>query len=133
MSAFAVEPVFTWGQAAAFAALLAVGLVLTYAFSPRRRALLGAPQFIVASAVRATPAVLGVTVVRGAYRLGYLADGRGYWEANLRSMLWMSGSIFLGGLIVRYLPPFSLLTRGLRDAGRQVWSDRLGRLMGKIQ
>ena len=30
----------------------------------------------------------------------------------------------------RFLPPFSLLTGALRDAGRDVWRARLGRWMG---
>lgn len=131
MTAFAVDPVFVWTQAAWFAVLLVPGLILTYVFSPKRRAILGAPRFVLATALQAAPAAAGVTVVRGAYRLGYLADGRGYLEANLRSVVWMTGSIFLGGLIVRYLPPFSWLARDLRAAGRQVWSERLGRLTGR--
>jgi hypothetical protein len=127
---FAVDPVFTQAQAWWFAALLAFGVAVQFAFSPKRRAIMGGARFVLASAVVAMPAVAGVTLVRGAYRLGYLEAGRGFLEANLRSVVWMSGSIFLGQLIVRYLPPLSWLTRDLRQAGRDVWSERLGRWMG---
>ena len=53
---------------------------------------------------------------RGAYRLGYLEEGRGFWEANLRSVVWMSGAIFAGQMAVRFLPPMAWLSRDLRNA-----------------
>jgi len=133
MSAFAVDPVFTWTQAIWFAALLTVAVAVQAASSPKRRAIMGGLKFAVASAVVAAPAMAGVTLVRGAYRLGYLEEGRGFWEANLRSVVWMSGAIFAGQLAVRYLPPMAWLSRDLRNAGRAVWSERLGRWMGKQQ
>lgn len=133
MSAFAVQPIFTTTQALWFAALLAFSLALQFAFSPRRRALMGGLKFAMASAVVAAPAVAGVTLVRGAYRLGYLEEGRGFLEANLRSVVWMSGAIFAGQMAVRYLPPMAWLTRDLREAGRTVWSERLGRWMGRTR
>jgi hypothetical protein len=131
MSGFAVDPVFTQGQAIWFAVLLAFGVVMEFAFSPKRRALMGAPKFLAAIALQAAPAAAGVTLVRGAYRLGYLNEGRGFLEANLRSLVWMSGAILLGQFIVRYVPPFGWLARDLRQAGRDVWSARLGRWMGQ--
>jgi hypothetical protein len=76
------------------------------------------------------PAVAGVTLVRGAYRLGYLEDGRGFLEANLRSIPWMIGAIVLGRLAVRRLPPFSFATGALIRADRAIWSERLGRWFG---
>ncbi len=133
MSAFAVQPIFTTTQAIWFAALLTLGVAVQLAFSPRRRAILGGLTFAAASAVVATPAVAGITLVRGAYRLGYLEEGRGFIEANLRSVVWMSGAILLGQLVVRFVPPFSLLTRALRDAGRDVWKARVGRWMGRAR
>ena len=133
MSAFAVDPIFTQMQAIAFAGLLTFALVLQAAFSPKRRAIMGRMKFVLASAVVAAPGLAGVTFVRGAYRLGYLEEGRGFWEANLRSVVWMSGAIFAGQMVVRFLPPMSWLTRDLRNAGLAVWSERLGRWMGKQQ
>ncbi len=130
---FAVQPIFTTTQALWFAALLAFSLALQFAFSPRRRAVMGGLKFAMASAVVAAPAVAGVTLVRGAYRLGYLEAGRGFLEANLRSVVWMSGAIFAGQMAVRYLPPMAWLTRDLREAGRTVWSGRLGRWMGRTR
>jgi uncharacterized membrane protein YhaH (DUF805 family) len=133
MQAFAVQPVFTTTQAIWFAVLLTLGVAVQLAFSPRRRAIMGGLTFAMASAVVATPAVAGITLVRGAYRLGYLEEGRGFLEANLRSVVWMSGAIMLGQLVVRFVPPFSLLTRSLRDAGRDVWNARVGRWMGRAR
>ena len=133
MSAFAVEPVFTQLQALAFASLLTLAVILQTVFSPKRRAIMGGMKFALASAVVAAPGIAGVTLVRGACRLGYLEEGRGFWEANLRSIVWMSGAIFAGQMAVRYLPPMAWLTRDLRDAGRAVWSERLGRWMGRAR
>ena len=133
MSAFPVTPVFTMLQAVAFAALLAFGVALQFAFSPRRREIMGGLKFVMASAVLAAPAAAGVTLVRGAYRLGYLEEGRGFLEANLRSVVWMSGAILAGQMVVRFLPPLSWLSRDLRQAGRDVWSARLGRWMGSAR
>ena len=128
---FAVQPIFTTTQAIWFAALLTLGVAVQLAFSPRRRALMGGLKFAMASAVVAAPAAAGITLVRGACRLGYLDEGRGVLEANLRSVVWMSGAVFAGQMAVRYLPPMAGLSRDLREAGRAVWSERLGRWMGK--
>jgi hypothetical protein len=130
---FAVQPIFTTTQAIWFAALLTLGVTVQLAFSPRRRAIMGGLKFAVASAVVAAPAAAGVTLVRGAYRLGYLEQGRGFLEANLRSFVWMSGAVLAGQMVVRFIPPLSWLSRDLRQAGRDVWSARLGRWMGKQQ
>ena len=133
MSAFAVDPVFTTTQAIWFAALLTFAVAVQAAFSPKRRAIMGGLKFALASAVVAAPGLAGITLVRGAYRLGYLEEGRGFWEANLRSVVWMSGAILAGQMAVRFLPPMAWLTRDLRDAGRAVWSERLGRWMGSAR
>ncbi len=133
MSAFAVDPIFTTTQAVWFAALLTFAVGLQIAFSPRRRAMMGGLKFALANAVVAAPGVAGVTLVRGAFRLGYLEEGRGFWEANLRSLVWMSGAIFAGQMAVRFLPPMAWLSRDLRTAGRAVWSERLGRWLGRAK
>jgi hypothetical protein len=130
---FAVQPVFTTTQAIWFAALLTFAVAVEGVFSPRRRAIMGGLKFAMASAAVAAPGLAGVTLVRGAYRLGYLEEGRGFWEANLRSIVWMSGAIFAGQMAVRFLPPIAWLSRDLRDAGRAVWSERLGRWMGSAR
>jgi hypothetical protein len=130
VSAFVVDPVFTATQVWWFAALLAFGVAVEFAFSPRRRARLGAGGFLMGSALLQAPAAAGVTLVRGAYRLGYLEDGRGFIEANLRSIPWMIGAIFLGRLAARRLPPFSFATGALVRADREIWRERLGRWLG---
>jgi len=131
MSAFVVDPVFTQLQVFAFAAFLVPAVLIQYVFSPKRRAIMGRARFALPSVMIATPGVAGLTLVRGAFRAGYLADGRGFLEANLRSIVWMSGFILLSQLVVRYLPPLSWLSRDLRDAGRAVWSARLNRWTGR--
>ena len=128
---FAVQPVFTTTQGVWFAVLLTLGVAVQFAFSPRRRAAMGNVKFLLADALRTAPAVAGVTLVRGAFKAGYLAEGRGFLEANLRSIVWMSGAILAGQMAVRFLPPLSWLSRDLRLAGRDVWNARLGRWMGK--
>ncbi len=130
MSAFVVDPVFTVTQVWWFAALLAFGVAVEFAFSPRRRGRLGAGGFLLGATLMQAPAVAGVTLVRGAYRLGYLEHGRGFIEANLRSIPWMIGAIFLGRLAARRLPPFSFATGALVRADREIWRERLSRWFG---
>ena len=127
---FSVDPIFTQLQLVAFAALLSLGVAVQFAFSPKRRAVMGNMKFLLADALRTAPSIAGVTLVRGAYRAGYLNEGRGFIEANLRSIVWMSGAILAGQMAVRFVPPMSWLARDLRLAGRAVWSERLGRWMG---
>ena len=130
---FAVDPAFTTAQAIWFGVLLVFGVLVQVAFSPRRRALMGPLRFVTAVALRDAPSAAGITLVRGAYRLGYLNEGRGFLEANLRSLVWMSAFIFAGQMIVRFVPPFAWSARDLKQAGRDVWSARLGRWMGKTR
>ena len=92
MSAFVVDPVFTAGQIGWFAGLMTFGLAVAFVFSPRRRERMGSLKFLAASALVSAPALAGVTLVRGAYRLGYREEGRGFIEANLRSMVVMMGA-----------------------------------------
>ena len=127
---FSVDPIFTQLQLVAFAALLSLGVAVQFAFSPKRRAVMGNMKFLLADALRTAPSIAGVTLVRGAYRAGYLNEGRGFIEANLRSIVWMSGAILAGQMAMRFVPPMSWLARDLRLAGRAVWSERLGRWMG---
>lgn len=131
MSGFATIPQFTPTQGVWFAVLLAFGVAVQFAFSPKRRAVMGGFRFVMADIFRTAPAIAGVTLVRGAYRLGYLNEGRGFLEANLRSVVWMSGFIFVAQLVARFVPPMSWLARDLRNAGRNVWSERLNRWTGK--
>jgi len=131
VNAFVVDPVFTQLQVVAFCGFLLFGVAVQFFFSPRRREVMGSMKFALASAMIATPSIAGVTLVRGAYRAGYLDEGRGVLEANLRSIVWMSGFIFLSQMAVRFLPPLSWLSRDLARAGKAVWSARLNRWMGR--
>lgn len=131
MSGFIVDPIVSQTLAIWFGVLLTLGVAVQFVFSPKRRAIMGPVRLLLADVFRTAPAIAGVTLVRGAYRAGYLAEGRGFLEANLRSIVWMSGFIVLAQLVVRFLPPLSWLQRDLRDAGRAVWSARLGRWTGR--
>ena len=128
---FATVPQFTTTQGVWFAVLLTLGVAVQFAFSPKRRAVMGDVRFVMVDILRTAPAIAGVTLVRGAFRLGYLNEGRGFLEANLRSFVWMSGFIFVSQMAVRFLPPMSWLARDLRNAGRSVWSARLNRWTGR--
>ena len=131
MSGFAVEPIFTVGQAQWFGWLTGIGLVVTFMFSARRREKMGQFRFMLASALFSAPALAGVTVVRGAYRLGYREEGRSFVEANLRSLVWMIGAVFLGQMIIRFVPPMSGLMRDYRRVEGLIWRERLGRWFGR--
>ena len=120
MSAFYVDPIFTLGQAWGFAGLLAFSLALTFVFSPRRRAMLGAPMFLLASGLQAAPALAGVTIVRGATRLVeyHLADDKAY-RARSRTIASRTRIAWPG--------------RSLRAADKAIWKDRLGRWFGSAR
>lgn len=130
MSGFAVDPIFTPLQAWAFAGMMAFGLVVTFMFSPRRREKMGHFRFMLASALGSAPALAGVTLVRGAYRLGYREEGRSFFEANMRSMVWMIGAVFVGQMVLRFVPPMSGLMRDYRRVDGLIWRERLGRWFG---
>lgn len=130
MSSFAVDPIFTASQAWWFAGLMAFGLMVAFVFSPRRRERMGNLKFLAASALVSAPALAGVTLVRGAYKLGYREEGRSFIEANLRSAVWMMGAIAVGQLAVRFVPPMSMLARDLRRADAAIWRERLARWFG---
>lgn len=130
MSAFAVDPIFTASQAWWFAGLMTFGLMVTFIFSPRRREKMGNIRFMLASALFSAPALAGVTLVRGAYRLGYREEGRSFFEANMRSMVWMIGAVFLGQMVMRFVPPMSGLMRDYRRVDGLIWRERLGRWFG---
>lgn len=130
MSAFVVDPIFTTAQAWWFAWLMGIGLVTTFIFSPRRREKMGHIRFMLASALFSAPALAGVTFVRGAYRLGYREEGRSFFEANMRSMVWMIGAVFVGQMVIRFVPPMSGLMRDYRRVDGLIWRERLGRWFG---
>ena len=90
-----------------------------------------AARFMLASALFSAPALAGVTLVRGAYRLGYREEGRSFFEANMRSMVWMIGAVFLGQMIIRFVPPMSGLMRDYRRVDGIIWKERLGRWFGR--
>ena len=130
MTSWWIDPVVQPSRWWLFAAALAVGVLTTVAFSPRRRAAMGAIRLAAAHGSSIVVPLAGVFVVRSGFRHAYELDGRGFWESMWLSLLWMLGFIAAGQLAVRTVPPTSWLIRDLRQAGRDVWSARLSRWFG---
>jgi len=125
-----IDPVVQPSRWWLFAAFLAASVVLTVAFSPRRRAAMGAIKLAAAHGSSVVVPLAGVFIVRSGFRHAYELDGRPFWESMWLSLLWMLGFIAVGQLAVRTVPPTSWLIRDLRQAGRDVWRDRLRRWFG---
>lgn len=130
MSGLWVEPVVEASRWWLFAGFLIGLTALTVALSPRRRQAMGALRLAAAHGSTIVVPLAGVFVVRSGFRHAYELDGRGFWEAVWLSLLWMIGFIAVGQLAVRTVPPTSWLIRDLRQAGRDVWKERLGRWFG---
>ena len=45
----------------------------------------------------------------------------------------MMGFVVVGQMAVRTLPPTSWLLRDMREANKQVWKNRLGRVLGGLR
>ena len=114
-----------------FAAALTFSVTLTVAISPGRRRAMGAIKMAAAQGSQVMVPLAGVFLVRSGFRHAYEMDGRGFWESMGLSLLWMTGFVFIGQLAVANVPPTSWLIRDLRQAGKDVWKARLGRLMGR--
>lgn len=129
MSGLWIEPVIYPDRWVWFGGVLAGLTLLTVLFSPRRRAALGTLRVAAGRASQLVVPLAGVLVVRSGFRQAYLADGRSWWDAMWMSLLWMMGFIFIGRLVVANVPPTSIWLRDLRQAGRDIWRERLGRWM----
>ena len=114
-----------------FAAALAFSVTLTVAISPGRRRAMGVLKMAAAQGSQVMVPLAGVFLVRSGFRHAYEMDGRGFWESMGLSLLWMTGFIVAGQLAVRSVPPTSWLIRDLRQAGKDVWKERLGRILGR--
>lgn len=130
MTILGVEPIFTQAQAVTFAVTLAALTTLTVVCSPARRRAMGWPRLALAIAVRDTPALASVIVVRAGFRLAYRAEGYDFWASAWRSLPWMIGAAVLGQAFVRFVPPTSWLLADLRRTNREIWRGRFNRLLG---
>lgn len=127
MSDFLIQPIILPDRWYWFGGLMAFSTLLTVVFSPRRRAALGFVRVALGRASQLMVPLAGVIVVRSGFRQAYLADDRSFWDAMWMSLVWMSGFLFVGRLVVANVPPTSIWLRDLRKAGADVWKDRLGR------
>ena len=133
MSGLWIDPIIYQDRWYWFGGMLAALTVLTVVFSPRRRAALGTIRVAAGRASQLVVPLAGVLVVRSGFRQAYLTDGRSWWDAMWMSLVWMSASIFVGRLIVANVPPTSIWLRDLRQAGQDVWKERLGRWLGSAR
>lgn len=133
MSGLWIDPIIYQDRWYWFGGMLAALTVLTVMFSPRRRAAIGTIRVAAGRASQLVVPLAGVLVVRSGFRQAYLSDGRSWWDAMWMSLVWMSASIFVGRLIVANVPPTSIWLRDLRQAGRDVWKERLGRWLGSVR
>ena len=133
MSDLWIDPIIYQDRWYWFGGMLAALTALTVIFSPRRRAAIGMIRVAAGRASQLAVPLAGVLVVRSGFRQAYLADGRSWWDAMWMSLVWMSASIFVGRLIVANVPPTSIWLRDLRQAGRDVWKERLGRWLGSAR
>ena len=131
MTGLWIEPVVETSRWWWFAVTLGVSTLLVVAFSPRRRAAMGAIRLAAAHGSTVVVPLAGVFIVRSGFRHAYELDGRGFWEAMWLSLLWMLGFILVGQFAVRTVPPTSWLIRDLRQATRDVWADRFRRWFGR--
>lgn len=127
MSDFLIQPLILPDRWQWFGLMMAFSTVVTVIFSPRRRAAIGLFRVAAGRASQLVVPLAGVIVVRSGFRQAYLADDRTFWDAMWMSVVWMSGFMFVGRLVVGHVPPTSIWLRDLRKAGVDVWKDRLGR------
>ena len=127
MSDFLIQPIVLQDRWIWFGGLMAFSTLLTVIFSPRRRAAIGFFRVAMGRASQLVVPLAGVIVVRSGFRQAYIADDRSFWDAMWMSIVWMSGFLFVGRLVVANVPPTSIWLRDLRKAGTDVWKDRLRR------
>jgi flagellar biogenesis protein FliO len=71
-----------------------------------------------------------VIVVRSALREKLEQASHGWWGALWLSLFWMLTFIVVAQWVVRRMPPTRGWLRDYRQAGRDIWRDRLARLFG---
>jgi formate hydrogenlyase subunit 3/multisubunit Na+/H+ antiporter MnhD subunit len=110
-----------------FAAVLLVLAVITSLGSSERRRRLGVTKFLLGYLCIAAVPLFGVIVVRSAIREGLEQAGRGWWAAMWLSLFWMMAFIVVAQWVVRHMPPTRGWLRDYRQAGRDIWRERLAR------
>lgn len=113
-----------------FAVVLLLAVAITSLVSRERRRRLGLTRFLLGHLCIATVPLFGVIVLRSALREGLEQAGYGWWSASWRSLFWMMAFIVVAQWMVRHVPPTRGWLRDYRQAGRDIWRDRLARWFG---
>lgn len=113
-----------------FAVVLVVSVAIASVVSGERRRRLGFARFLLGHLSIVAVSLFGVIVLRSALREGLEQAGRGWWAALWLSLFWMMAFIVVAQWVVRRMPPTRGWLRDYRQAGRDVWRDRLARWFG---
>jgi hypothetical protein len=113
-----------------FAVVLLMSLAVTSLVSGERRRRLGFTRFLLGYLCVAAVPLFGVIVLRSALRAGLEHAGHGWWGALWLSLFWMVAFIVVAQWAVRRMPPSRKWLRDYRQAGRDIWRDRLARWFG---
>lgn len=113
-----------------FAVALLVAVAITSLVSGERRRRLGLTRFLLGYLCIAALPLFGVIVLRSALREGLEQAGRGWWSALWVSLFWMVAFIVVAQWLVRRMPPTRRWLQDYRQAGRDIWRDRLARWFG---
>ena len=113
-----------------FAVVLLVSVAITSLFSRERRRRLGLTRFLLGYLCITAVPLFGVIVLRSALRAGLEQAGHGWWGAVWLSLFWMMTFIVVAQWLVRRVPPTRGWLRDYRQAGRDIWRERLARWFG---
>ena len=113
-----------------FAAVLVFSLAITSLLSRERRRRLGLGRFLLGYLSIAAVPLFGVVVFRSALREELVHAGHGWWAAMWLSLFAMLAFIIVAQWLVRRMPPTRGWLRDYRQAGRDIWRERLARWFG---
>lgn len=113
-----------------FAVVLLVSVAIASVVYGERRRRLGLGRFLLGHLSIVAVPLFGVIVLRSALREGLEQAGRGWWAALWLSLFWMMAFIVVAQWVVRRMPPTRGWLRDYRQAGRDIWRDRLARWFG---
>ena len=113
-----------------FAVVLVVSVAITSLVSSERRRRLGLTRFLLGYLCIAALPLFGVIVLRSALRERLEQAGHSLWAALWLSLFWMVIFIVVAQWVVRRMPPTRGWLHDYRQAGRDIWRDRLARWFG---
>ena len=128
LSSFSIER--ATDQLPWFAAVLLVSAAITSLVSKERRRRLGLTKFLLGYLCIAAVPLFGVIVLRSGLRVGLEQAGHGWWGAMWLSLFWMMVFIVAAQGLVRHVPPTRWWVRDYRQAGSDIWRERLARWFG---